>query len=96
MQKCTSFCQAQRYTSDTAIEQLLDRVTVQRCYDPFSLLAALARVPSLPLRAQPDVLVLLDWTRLTLPFMTTLDLLQHKRQFGLDAMGTVARDGKNG
>lgn len=82
MHKCTEFCQTQPYTSDAAIEQLLERVTVQRCYDPFSLLAALASLPSLPLKTQPDILILMDWMKVSLPFMTGLDLLQHRRQFG--------------
>jgi hypothetical protein len=86
MQKCTAFCQAQRYTSDAAIEQLLECVTVQRCYDPFSLLEVLALLPSLPLEVQPDVVILMDWVKLCLPLMTRLDLLQHKRQFGLEAV----------
>mmetsp|Transcript_5703 Transcript_5703/g.9313 ORF Transcript_5703/g.9313 Transcript_5703/m.9313 type:complete len:213 (-) Transcript_5703:24-662(-) len=85
MYACTEFCQRQH----TSIEQLLQNITVQRCYDPFSLLEVFTKVPSLPLDTQPDVIVLMDWTTLSLPFMTTLDLVWHKRQFGGDAASSL-------
>lgn len=86
----------QRCASDSTIEQLLERVTVQRCYDPFSLLAALAPLLSLPLQAQPDVVILMDWVKLCLPFMTGLDILQHRQQFGEFGVGTGSSSSKEG
>jgi hypothetical protein len=85
--KIAEYCQSQPYPlSNGSIEQILEGITVQRCYDPFSLLEALVSgVPSLPLQMQPDVLVIMDWTKASLPFMTAKDLFQHRRQFSSDS-----------
>lgn len=82
MQKCAAFCQGR---SDTDVEQLLGLVSVQRCYDPFLLLQTISLLPSLPLHSKPDVVILVDWLKSTLPFMTESDAFQHKRYSGVEA-----------
>ena len=84
MRKCTEFCQSEQFTSNLAVEQLLERIVVQRCYDPFSLLNVVSQVSSRPLHSQPDLIVLMDWTSIAMAFMTNSDLFWHKRQFSLD------------
>ena len=79
MVKCTEFYQAQRFTSNQAIERLLEDITVQRCYDPFSLVESLSRLTALPLEDQPDIVILMDWAKTVVPFMTNTDLLPYKK-----------------
>ena len=96
MLKCTSFCQTHNYADDVAVQHLLENITMQRCYDPFSLLDVIDRIPSAPVDEQPDIVIIMDWVKITVPFMTNHDVLQHKLLFGFDTSMTSTREGKHG